>query len=210
MTTKLVLLLGGLAMTASAAEITLHSSNVGISNLSIAEDATTITLSYDWTGTSPGVLLFQRYPAFKLIVHNVNNLSGTTFTRYAMELLDKGGDGDDNLDPLPYPAFVPPGFTTSNDSDGLSFGAPRSSSAFPSLAIDEVTDARDFNDYFGGSVASGSAFTVNHSLGGLLNGGDFLLFIRPNTISSPVVPEPSTYALMAGALGGLLLLKRRG
>jgi len=195
------------AASSYGAVISLHSSNSGISNLSVVETAGDITLTYDVTGTGPGVILFQRFTGGKAIIHNATNLTGVAIDRYAMELLDVLGDGDDGLDPLPYPAFVPVGFSTSNDFDGLTFGDPRSSSAFASILIDELTNARDFNDYFNGSVASGGAFTINHFLFPLVNHGDFLLFIRPNT--SSVVPEPSTYAMIGAGIGALLIARRR-
>ena len=54
------------------------------------------------------------------IVKQITNNTGTTWTRLANELLNPAGDANDATDPQPYPAFVPAGFTTSNDFDGLS------------------------------------------------------------------------------------------
>ena len=56
------------------------------------------------------------------VVKQITNNSGITWVRLANELLDPAGDQEDiDNDPQPYPAFVPAGFSTSNDLDGLSF-----------------------------------------------------------------------------------------
>ena len=49
-------------------------------------------------------------------------VSGITgWDTLSMELLDPVGDGNDGLDPGNQPAYVPSGYSTSNNEDGLSF-----------------------------------------------------------------------------------------
>jgi PEP-CTERM motif len=182
---------------------------------------TTITINETWINTNPvflkidGLVLGTSYSVIK----NITNNSGSTWTSIANELLDPVVD---TLDPFPQPTFVPAGYSTSNNSDGLSFDQggviPRTSSGFPSINVDELSDARDFIDFFGGAgVANGGVFNVKY---GLLDGGSsqgtnqaFLLSQRVNVLSvTPRVPEPATWAMMLvgfGVVGGALRRRAR-
>jgi hypothetical protein len=116
--------------------VAIHPSNVGIGSINVAVLGTIITIEEFWTSASPGFLLIDgldqdvAYTVRKIIHNN----SGIAWTRLANELLDPAGQTNDDLDPKPYPAFVPAGFTTSNDQDGLSFdqfgSQPRTSTVF--------------------------------------------------------------------------------
>ncbi len=215
----LIVLFASLGVTPRAEAVpiaSLHASNLGIATLGTAFDAgtNTITLTEDWSsalmgsveisGLDPGV----DYTVVKIITNN----SGIDWTRLANELLDPAGNPNDDIDPQPYEAFVPAGFSTSNDFDGLSFaqgsGLPRVSDAFASVFEDEFTDARDFLDFFNGTVPDGGSFFVTYGLRD--NDGSnqpFLLVQRPNVDSrGGVVPEPATMFLVGG---GLALLGRR-
>lgn len=198
------------ALSTSANAITVSDVGGTLGSFSYTVVGDVITIEETWTSTSPVFLLFEdvgfgtRYTVRK----NIVNDSGTTFISLAHELLDTAGDGDDGLDPLIQPSFVPVGFSTSNDSDGLTFADPRISDAFPGLIIDELSDARDFMDFTGGSVADGGSFYVEFDLFGLANEGDFLLSQRANTLS---IPEPATWAFMMlgfGAIGGAFRRQR--
>jgi hypothetical protein len=203
----------------------LHPNNVGISSFGFSFDAgtNTITLRETWTGTGPGVVQITglentvQYTVVKIIT----NSSGTHWTSFAQELLDPAGFADDTDDPAP--AFAPPGFTSSNDTDGLSFaqgsGIPRTSIAFGSTAADEL-GGRDFLDFFGGTLLAGSVDTMNFGLsdnngvgsgvcvGVVCPNQPFLLVQRPNALS--VVPQPSTLVLLgAGLLVAAFVAHRR-
>lgn len=208
----LFVLLGGAMSRAEAIPVaSLDAANVGINTLGFAFDpvTNTITLTEDWTSVMQGVVQISGLEAGVdyTVVKEITNNTGTTWTRLANELLDPAGDQEDlDNDPQPYPAFVPAGYSTSSDIDGLSFaqgsGIPRTSSAFASLFEDELTDARDFLDFFNGAVMDGSSFTVTYGLRDNFGTNQpFLLVQRPNVSSrEPVVPEPATMFLVGTGL----------
>ena len=201
----------------------LDPSNLGIGTLATAFDpgTNTFVLVEDWTSVLQGsVLISGLDPGVDYtIVKQITNNSGTTWTRLANELLDPAGDENDtNSDPQPYPAFVPAGFSTSNDFDGLSFaqgsGLPRVSDKFASVFEDEFTDARDFLDFFNGTVLNGESLVVTYGLRDIPGTNQpFILFQRPNVESREpgVVPEPATMFLVGGGLAALVRrrLKRK-
>lgn len=199
------------APSAHAVTVTLGAGNVGIASIVVTVVGTNINIEETWTSLAPGSLEIsglvsgQDYVVTKTIINN----TGFTMTRLANELLDPAGDANDALDPLPYPSFVPPGFSTSNDEDGLSFaqgsGIPRVSSIWSNVVADELTDVRDFLDFFGGSLADGASGTVSFGLRDNANNQPFLLFQRPNTAS--VVPAPAALGLFG--LGLLFVATRR-
>ncbi|MEM8780050.1 MAG: PEP-CTERM sorting domain-containing protein [Cyanobacteria bacterium P01_G01_bin.49] len=203
----------GFVTTAEAVTVNLHSSNVGIGSINVSVTGTTIVIEENWTSTGPGFLEFSDlelsvdYTIQKIITNN----SGVDWSSFASELLDPIGDSNDTDDPLPYPSFVPAGFSTSNDEDGLSFaqgsGLPRTSTAFSGLVADEFTDARDFLDFINGNLGNGE--TDNFLTYGLRDNNTanenqpFLLSQRPNVLSRPTDPTPSVPepASLIGLLG---------
>ena len=116
--------------------VSIHASNVGIASIVVAFDAgtNTITITENWSSAGMGSLLISGLdPGVDYTVKKIiNNNSGVDWTRFANEVLDPSGQDNDLLDPVPQPAFVPAGFSTSNDFDGLSFAQgsalPRTSS----------------------------------------------------------------------------------
>jgi hypothetical protein len=215
--------LGAMSRAEAVPVVTLDASNLGIDTMGFAFDpvTNTITITEDWTSTAMGSLQISGLDAGVnyTVVKEITNNSGTTWTRLANELLDPAGQQEDtDNDPQPYPAFVPAGYTTSSDLDGLSFaqgsGLPRTSTAFANVFADELTDARDFLDYFNGSVLDGSSFSLTFGLRDNTGGNQpFLLVQRPNVQSRPTtpVPEPATMLLVGGGLAAAVRrrLKRK-
>ncbi len=180
---------------------------------------TTITINETWTNTNNVFLAISgldegvNYTIVKRIINN----TGSTWTSIANELLDPGLDA---ADPRPQPGFVPAGFSTSNDNDGLSFaqgsGLPRTSSVFPTVVSDELSDARDFIDFLGANVASGAPlFTLTYGLrdSNVAANEPFLLSQRVNVRSVvAAVPEPGTWMMMMagfGIVGGAMRRRMR-
>lgn len=215
---KFLLAAAGLlaATSAQAVTVTLGAGNVGISAITVTVTGTTIEIEETWTSAAPGSLQISGlaagvdYEIRKTIINN----TGVTITRLANELLDPAGQANDALDPTPAPSFVPAGFTTSNDGDGLSFaqgsGLPRDSTIWSTVVADELTDARDFLDFFSGSLADGASglvrFSIRDNVGDPGDNQPFLLFQRPNASS---VPTPAAIGLFGLGLA-LLAARRRG
>lgn len=202
----------------AAINITQHpGTTLGAFSFSVNLGTNTITINETWTNTGNVFLAFTGLTSGVdyTIVKRITNSSGSTWTSIANELLDPGVDAGD---PSPQPGFVPIGWSTSNDNDGLSFAQgsnlPRSSSIFPTVTVDELSDARDFIDFSGASVASGAAlFTLTYGLRDTGNNEPFLLSQRVNVLSiTPRVPEPATWGMMLvgfGVVGGALRRRAR-
>ena len=216
---KLLILTAAVALMASSAfaqvSIGLHSANEGITSLSWSVSGTSIDISEDWGAPGWGYLIIDgleigaNYTVTKDIVNN----SGVDWNRMAIELLDPAGDANDVFD-APTPAWVPAGYSLSNDGDALSFaqgsGIPRTSTAFSSRVDDELGD-RDYMDFFDGTV-SGTGGTDVISFGLRNNGSEnqpFLLSQRPNAVTGQdPIPEPGTMLLFGLGLAGVAVRKR--
>ncbi len=189
--------------------------NVGIGSMSYSYDAltSTITINETWTSAGSGFLEItglnqsSNYTVIKYLTNN----SGISWDRIANELLDPLGQTEDsNYDPTPYPSFVPAGFSTSNDNDGLSFaqgsGIPRTSDTWSSLLVDELSHARDFLDFYNGVLGIGNTAMLTYGLRDNNSNQPFLLSQRPNKFSTP---EPATLLLLGSGLIGVGFARKR-
>jgi len=168
-----------------------------------------LTLGPDATGT----FFFNNARAWRdyqlSFSANFEGISG-----FKVELLDPLGDGDDALDPAPYAADVPAAYSTSNDSDKLSFaqrsGLERSATfagGSATVTADEMTHRGDILIFSGlnGADDARVTFGLRDSLGGR----GFLLRITAIAADAAHAPEPASMFLIGTGLAGLAAVRRR-
>lgn len=139
-------------------------------------------------------------------------VSGMGLDTLRAELFDPVGDGNDATDPTPQPAGVPSGYSTSNNTDGLSFAqdsALARSAVFVggsgTVTADEMSNMRDVLTFAG--LGSGM---INVTFG-LRNYGtnQFLLRLSANGVDTGQAPEPASMFLLGTGLAGLAVYRRR-
>jgi len=136
------------------------------------------------------------------------------FTTLTAEILDPLSDGFDEMDPA-QPAYVPAGYSTSNNTDGLSFawnsGLERSATfaggGAATLHVDEDSNAHDMLAFHGFTTGEAAVtFGVRDNLGGR----NFLLRLSVDgDPGASAAPEPASLLLIGTGIAGLARFRRR-
>jgi PEP-CTERM motif len=172
-------------------------------------DLGTVTM----TGGESGVLLMNglRTWANYNVVFSLEGIGGATTLR--MEILDPN-DGDDGLDQGNRPAYVPAGYSTSNNMDGFSFAQnadlQRSAVFAGGTAIvtaDEGTHRGDILLFSGltGAENARVSFGLRDSSGGRA----FLIRLSLDGSDTLSTPEPASMILIGTGLVGMAGAIRR-
>jgi hypothetical protein len=149
------------------------------------------------------------------------DLPPLNYTSVSLEILNAAGKqnaADNRDDPTLQPAYVPAGWSTSNDMDGFSFaenaGLTRSFTVGATgfaLTADETTDAHDLLTFTGLGIGDGSLMFGLRSQKWL--GNAFLVRLTATGAAAAAAvptPEPASMLLLgAGLVGAASAMRRR-
>jgi len=149
---------------------------------------------------------------------SVTDSAASPWTSLTAEILDPLSDGHDAMDANPQPGYVPTGFSTSNNTDGLSFAwnsgltraAKFSQGGEAALFVDENSNSRDmlqFNNFSGGHLAA-----VTFGLRDNSGGRGFLVRLSVDGAAQTpgATPEPASLLLIGTGLAGVFGYRRKG